>query len=93
MRRSRRKPVSAFPIRLRVTERGDGGVRVRSDDVPGLLATGRDAKVLWGQLPDMIRGLLSTNRGIELTSLDLGSPPIVGAGESVDVSVTGSRSG
>lgn len=75
--------MSQLTLRLLVSERGDGGVRVRSDDVPGLLASAKDVEWLWQGLPISIAGLLKGNRGILVDDVDLGPPPVLAAGGSV----------
>jgi hypothetical protein len=70
-------------FRLTFTERGDGGLRVRSDEIPGLLSSSNDIRLLWSGLPIVIRSLLETNHGVKVHAPLLGEPPDLAAGESV----------
>ena len=58
-------------IALRVEDREDGGVRVRSPDEPGLLLGGVDRGRVLARVPAALRGMLERNRGIRIEQLTL----------------------
>lgn len=48
-------------ITLRLLPREDGGLRIVSDDVPGLILSGADQSAVWRDLGPAIEALLKRN--------------------------------
>jgi hypothetical protein len=75
-------------ISVRVSGREDGGLRVTSDDVPGLLLSGADRQRVWNLVGPTVIGLLKANRGMAVEAVFYPSTsPQTGENHSVDVHV------
>lgn len=48
-------------IRVQFSEREDGGLRIMSDDLPGLILSGADQSAVWRDLGPAIEVLLKHN--------------------------------
>lgn len=53
-------------IRVVCEERGDGGVRVSSPDVPGLYLSGGDREAVFADVGPAIQMLFKANHGIDI---------------------------
>ena len=53
-------------ITIMYQPRGDGGLRVKSDDVPGLHLSGADPDEVWADIKPAIEMLFRDNHGIEV---------------------------
>jgi predicted RNase H-like HicB family nuclease len=53
-------------ITIMYQHRGDGGLRVKSDDVPGLHLSGADPDEVWADIKPAIEMLFRDNHGIEV---------------------------
>lgn len=53
-------------IRIVCEERGDGGVRVSSPDVPGLYLSGADRNAVFAEVGPAIQVLFKANHGIDV---------------------------
>lgn len=49
-------------VTLRIIDREDGGLRIWSDDLPGLVLSHRDQSAVWRDLGPAIEVLLNHNR-------------------------------
>jgi hypothetical protein len=84
---------SAFewlPITVTVTDREDGGLRVRSPDVPGLILSGsvEDRQRIWDMVGPAVKRLLQVNRGLQVLDVYYrDTSPAPGEGGEVDVSI------
>lgn len=58
--------LETLDVSLTVTRRDDGGIRVTSADVPGLLLSGSDPHRVWAVVGPGIERLLQTNRGLDV---------------------------
>ena len=58
-------------VRILVEDRGDGGVRIHSPDVPGLHLSGPDREAVARDLCPAIEILFRENRGVEVTAIPL----------------------
>lgn len=56
----------AREISIRISEREDGGIRVWSDDVPGLVLSGPDKDKVLGDIGPALKALVTHNGNIEL---------------------------
>ena len=50
-------------VTLTVEDRSDGGISVTSEDVPGLLLSGKNPARIWGVVGMSVERLLRMNRG------------------------------
>ena len=53
-------------VTLTVEDRPDGGISVTSEDVPGLLLSGRDPAAIWGVVGMSVERLLRMNKGLDV---------------------------
>ena len=53
-------------VMVTVSGRPDGGIRVTSDDVPGLLLGGSDRQRVWSVVGLSVERLLRANRGLDV---------------------------
>ena len=56
-------------VTLQVTDREDGGIRVRSREIPGLLLGGSDHERIWSCVGLCVQGLLKSNEGLDVRSV------------------------
>jgi hypothetical protein len=56
-------------VTVAVAARPDGGIRVTSDDVPGLLLGGADRERVWSVVGPSVERLLRANRGLDVLSV------------------------
>lgn len=61
---------------LRIEERGDGGILVTSQDVPGLYLSGADAEHTWTLVPVAVAELARRNQGLDVVRVLC--PPLPG---------------
>jgi hypothetical protein len=54
-------PMHCSPVRISFRERDDGGLRIWSDDIPGLILSGADPSAVWRDLGPAIEVLLRRN--------------------------------
>lgn len=65
--------VSAFKITVEFQKRSDGGIRITSEDVPGLLLSGTDPLSVAEDLILAIKILLKENKGLDVNVMPLES--------------------
>ena len=53
-------------VTLQVTDREDGGIRVRSREMPGLLLGGSDHERIWSCVGFCVQRLLCNNEGLDV---------------------------
>ena len=58
--------VARLDITVQVGDRPDGGMRVTSADVPGLLLGGSDRQRVWAVVGPSVEYLLRVNRGLDV---------------------------
>ena len=58
--------ISRLDVTVAVTGRPDGGIRVTSDDVPGLLLSGSDRQRIWSVVGPSVQHLLRANSGLDV---------------------------
>ena len=58
--------IAKLNVTVTVTGRPDGGIRVTSDDVPGLLLSGSDRQRIWSVVGPGVESLLRANRGLDV---------------------------
>lgn len=85
----RRSSESEFLIvTLKVEDRPDGGITVTADDVPGLLLSGADRRLIWSVVGLSVERLLRTNKGLHVVRALLPQEPPGGDGpQSVPIEV------
>lgn len=71
----------SFKIVIQVQQRDDGGLRVWSDDVPGLVLSNRDPQKVLADIKPAIEAILSQHLGCEVEAYALGRPPALSAPE------------
>lgn len=72
----RRSTDSEFLIvTLKVEDRPDGGISVTSADVPGLLLSGADRKLIWSVVGLSVERLLRVNKSLDVVRALLPQEP------------------
>ena len=56
-------------VTLQLTDREDGGIRVRSRELPGLLLGGSDPERIWSCVGFCVQGLLRNNEQLDVRSV------------------------
>ena len=68
-----------FKIVLRIQQRADGGVRVWSDDVPGLVLSGADPEAVYRDVRPAVEEILSARLGCKVEVRNLAPLPDLSA--------------
>ena len=67
------KPMTAYTVVVSLEDRADGGLRVSSQDLPGLILSGSDADKVCNNIAPAIKALLEY-KGVSVKSVIPGQP-------------------
>lgn len=69
--------LGSLEITVQVSDREDGGVRVLSEDVPGLMLGGSDRQRIWNLVGPAVQYLLGVNKGLDVVRVSgpMTAPP------------------
>lgn len=63
----RQTEMTTIPVQL--VDRSDGGLRITSNEVPGLLLSGRGRQHVWDIVGPSLKGFLEANHGYAVTQV------------------------
>lgn len=61
-------------VTVQIEDRPDGGIRVTSEDVRGLLMSGGDRQHVWNLVGPTVAGLLRANEGLDVERVLYAAP-------------------